>query len=414
MELNALALMLATVAMAGLGLVFWTVAAHVYPAAQVGTGSATISALTLLATLAQFNLGNVFARFLPTAGQKSRRFVLTGYAGVGLSAVLLGIGFQLLGFGNRLFAGRADRIWFPFLVAVLAVFALQDFVLIARQAARFVPLENVIFSVVKIVLLVVLAELMPGRGITVAWVLPAGLAVLIVSTMLHIRGLPHPGTPGVGAGELPDRRALGGIVAGEYLSSVVGVVVPMALPLMVLWRLGPEANAYFAMPWLIASSLNLLIWNVASSLLVEASSEPEKAQALVRRALKLALLVGAAGGLVEFAGASVILGVLGPNYASQGSDLLRVMAFVVPFNAVLVAWATLMRIQNRVGLVVVQQLVCGVAVLGVTTVLLPRLGITGAGVGYLLAQGVAGLVVAVSLVQMLRSPHEPIQVRSQA
>jgi O-antigen/teichoic acid export membrane protein len=399
MELNALALMFTTVATAGLGLVFWAVAARFYAPAQVGAGSAMISTLTLLATLAQFNLGNVYARFLPAAGRSSRRFVLIGYSGVAVAGLVLGTVFQVIGLGDKIFAGPADRWWFPVFVAVLAIFALQDFVLIALQAAKFVPVENVIFSVVKIVLLVALAGWMPHRGITVAWVVPAAVGVAIVTAVLNARSFGATET----AGRLPGRRALGGIVAGEYLSGAVGIVIPLALPLLVVRQLGTEANAYFAMPWLIASSLNLLIWNVAASLLVEAAAEPAKAPALVRRALRLTLVVGLAGSLVELAAAPLILGLLGAGYAAEGTDLLRVMALVVPFNAVLVAWTTLMRIHNRMHLLITQQVLGGAGVLVLTVLLLPRIGITGAGVGYLVAQAICGSVVAIPLLRMLRS-----------
>lgn len=404
LELNALALMFTTVASAGLGLVFWAVAARLYTEKQVGIGSAMISTLTLMATLAQFNLGNVYARFLPTAGRASRRFVFAGYAGVVAFGLLLGYGFLALGFGDGIFSTSADRLWFPAFIAVLAVFGLQDFVLIALQAAKFVPIENVIFSIVKIILLIVLANSLPHRGITVAWVIPAGIGVLIVTTLLRLRGLPHARSLEAPVGSLPDRRTLGGIVIGEYLSGAIGIVVPMALPLIIVWRLGPEANAYFAMPWLIASSLNLLIWNVASALLVEAAAEPAKAPALVKRALRLTLLIGGGGGLVLLAGAPFILGLLKPTYAAQGTDLLRAMALAVPFNAVIVAWTTLMRVHNRMILLVTQQVLSGIGILVVTLLLIPSIGVTGAGVGYLSVQATCGVVVALPLWRMLHSP----------
>lgn len=403
LEANALALMITTVSTAVLGLLFWAVAARLYAPAQVGAGSAMISTLTLLATLAQFNLGNVYARFLPTAGRASQRFVFGGYACVAGAGVVLGAGFLALGLGDGIFTTAADRWWFPVMVAVLAIFGLQDFVLIAIQGARFVPVENVTFAVVKIVLLVLLATRMPHAGITVAWVVPAAVGVLVVSALLRTRGLPHARSRHVPPGSLPARRTLGGIVAAEYLSGAIGIVVPMALPLIVVRQLGAEANAYFAMPWLIASALNLLIWNVAASLLVEAASAPEKAPDLVRRALRLTLLIGGAGSVVELAGAPLILSLLGPGYADQGTDLLRAMAIAVPFNAVLVTWTTLMRIHNRMATLVVQQVLAGTAVLVLTVLLLPEIGITGAGLAYLAAQAGSAVVVSLPLLRMLRN-----------
>jgi O-antigen/teichoic acid export membrane protein len=267
-----------------------------------------------------------------------------------------------------------------------------------------VPLKNVLVAVVKIVLLFVLASRLPHQGITVAWLVPAAVGVVAVIVLLRLPGLRDLDWWRVPPGSLPRPRVLGGMVIGEYLSSVVGIVVPTALPLLVIWRLGVEANAYFAMPWLISAALNLLIWNIASSLLVEASSAPLQAPALVRRAVRLALLVGGAGAVVEFAAASLILSVLGPDYAAEGTAVLRLFALAMPFNVVLVAWLTLMRIENRMVLLVGQQVICCAAAMVLSALLLPLFGITGAGVGYLIAQAGSGVTVAWPLFRRLRPP----------
>ena len=390
LELNALALMMTTATTALLGLAFWTVATHFYSTANIGRGSALVASLTLLATMAQLNLGNVFARCLPAAGRKSRRFVFAGYAAVGVLAVVLGYGFVYLGFGDNFLDG-AERAWFPWAIAVLAIFALQDFVLVSIRAARFIPVENVLFALAKLGLLVLLAGIIPSQGIGLAWVLPAGVAVLVVTTLLRRRGLAHPGRLDAPAGILPARRTLGGIVAGEYVSGAVGVLLPVLLPLIVVAELGLTENAYFAIPWLVASSVNLLTWNVASAVLVEGGSDPSRSAHLGRRALKLSLLIGGTGAVFELAFAHVILSLLGGDYASNGTALLRVLALAVPFNVVIVVWSTLMRIHNRMVPVVAQQIVAGAMIVTATYLFIPHLGITGVGLSYAIAQATSGV-----------------------
>lgn len=409
LELTAIALMITTLSTAGLGMIFWGVAARLYSPAQVGLASAMISTLTLLGTLAQCNLGYVYARVLPKAGHACRRLVFTGYAGVGIFSVVLGIGFLAVspaGLGEGILNTPTDRLLFPFFVCVLAIFALQDFVLIAVHAAKFVPLKNVVWSIVKIVLLVVLASRQPGRGINLAWVLPAAVGVVMVIALLPPRA--------AGArsdldswrrppASLPTRRVLGGMVAGEYLSGMVAIGLPTMLPLLVVWRLGAEANAYFAMPWLVASALNWLIWNIASSLLVEASNDPSKPVELVRRALRMALLVGGAGAIVEFAAAPLILSMLGADYAAEGTTVLRVFALMVPFNVIVITWNMLMRIEGRMALLVSQQVLCCAVAIILSALLLPVLGITGAGVGCLIAFAGSGIAVAGSLFRRINT-----------
>jgi O-antigen/teichoic acid export membrane protein len=367
-----------------------------------------------LATLAQFNLGNVYARILPTAGHTSRRLVFAGYAAVGIFSVALGIVFLALGLGDGILSTPADRWWFPAFVCVLAIFALQDYVLIAVHAAKFVPLKNALFSIVKIVLLVALASRLPDQGISVAWIVPAAVGVVMVTALLPPRAQPDLHSGRTPPAPLPTRRVLGGMVVGEYLSNIVGMVIPTMLPLLVVWRLGAEANAYFSMPWLIYSALIFLIWNIASSLLVEASSEPSKAAALVRRALRLALLVGGAGAVFLLAAAPQILSILGPGYAAEGTAVLRVFALAVPFNVIVITWNTLMRIDGRMVLLVGQQVLCCAVGFTLSVLLLPVLGITGAGVGYLIAYAGSGIAVAWSLLRRIKTPGRHANVPRQA
>ena len=65
---NALVLMGNTGLSAGLGFIFWALAARLYPPDQVGLASATISAAVFIATLAQLGLPTALIRFSPDAG----------------------------------------------------------------------------------------------------------------------------------------------------------------------------------------------------------------------------------------------------------------------------------------------------------------------------------------------------------
>ena len=69
-------------------------------------------------------------------------------------------------------ADWGTRALFVVAVPILAIFALQDSVLTALRLAPWVPVENVSFAVSKLALLPVLALLLGGGGIVLAWVLP--------------------------------------------------------------------------------------------------------------------------------------------------------------------------------------------------------------------------------------------------
>src|SRR4051794_34525093 len=66
---NAYALILNTGVTGALGVVFWFLAARYYSDADVGRGSALISAMTLLASIVGINLTGTLSHFLPRAGR---------------------------------------------------------------------------------------------------------------------------------------------------------------------------------------------------------------------------------------------------------------------------------------------------------------------------------------------------------
>src|SRR5262245_15620860 len=76
---NAYSLVGSTLATSALGFAFWTVAARMFSAADVGRDAALISIMLFLSSMSQLNLANGFNRFVPTAGDRTRRLVLLGY-----------------------------------------------------------------------------------------------------------------------------------------------------------------------------------------------------------------------------------------------------------------------------------------------------------------------------------------------
>jgi O-antigen/teichoic acid export membrane protein len=86
---NAVALMISSVGSAILGVAFWGVAAHLASATAVGRMSAEITAMILLATLAQLSFGTIFERFLPVAGAHTKDFVIRAYVMCVVGAVVV-------------------------------------------------------------------------------------------------------------------------------------------------------------------------------------------------------------------------------------------------------------------------------------------------------------------------------------
>jgi len=400
LTVNAASLLVATVATNALGLGFWIVAAHLEPAHNVGRAAAAVAALTLLATIGQLNLTNVFVRLLPAAGKLGAGLVKRGYVAVIVFTLLLGAVYVASGLGSGVVAGSlAARVLFTLGITVLGIFALEDSVLTALRLTPWIPVENIGAGVCKLALLPVVVVVAGAGAIAAAWVIPALVAVLLVSTLLFSRAFPKlaevPGT-------LPNRRRLASFIAGEYVGNICSTATVQLMPLIVVWKLGASQAAYFTLPWLIAAGIMMMLWNVASAFIVELTSTPKGSEALLRRSLMMwgGIVVGAL--VVCTLGARPLLDLVGARYGAEGAPLLRLIGLSAPFGAVIAFYSTLVWLDQRVWLLAGFVAVSGAVQIVTTLLLLPRMGLVAAGWANLIAQGGAAVVMAPLAVGRLR------------
>ena len=398
LTVNALALMAATIGANGLGLVFWAVAAHLRPPDILGQASAAVAALTLLSMIAQLNLTNVIVRLLPAAGKMGTYLVRRAYLVVIFLALVAGLVYCVSGLGRHVVTGGwVQYLEFTVAVPVLAVFALEDSALTALRLAPWVAAENITTAIARVVLLPVL--FVTAMGAVWSWVLPALAAALIVNSFLFGRALPaHGGVPGT----LPPRRRLLSFVAAEYAGNICATASVQVMPLIVVWRLGPAAAAYLTLPWLIASGITLVLWNVSASFVVEAAGSHGHPGTLLRRSLLLWGAIVAAAVIVCVAGARPLIGLVGAQYIAEGVPLLRLIGLSAPFTAIVVIYGTLVWLDQRVWLLAGFQAVAGILLLVLALALLPRLGLTAVGWAYLGTQAALAAAVAPFTVRHIR------------
>jgi O-antigen/teichoic acid export membrane protein len=398
---NALSLMTATVATNALGLAFWTEAARIGTPRVVGHAAAAIAALTLLATISQLNLTNVFVRLLPSAGRLGRRLIARGYLAVVTLSLAVGAVYVFSGLGDDVVRGGiATELAFVVAVPVLAVFALQDSVLTAVRRAPWVAAENISFAIGKLAILPALLLLPIGGGIVISWVVPAAVAVIVVSALLFsrvLRGLEHT------EGTLPPRRRLMSFVAGEYVAAIWATAATQLMPLIVAWRLGPAQVAYFTLPWLISMGITLLLWNVASAFVVELAGAHDRSGELLQRTLLLWAGVVTGALVVCVFAAGPLLSLAGPSYAAHGTELLRLIGCSAPFTALVALYCMLMWIDQRVWLLAAFQAASGLALLAATLVLLPHLGLVAIGWANLGVQALAAIATAPLTARRMRT-----------
>ena len=394
---NAYALLLSSLLTSGLGIVYWAVAANVYPTTDVGIGASLVSVLMFITSISTLNLQSVLYRFLPRAGGNARSLVIGTYAFVIASGFLFGtiiaVGGAAIGALPEAFSSPDPTVLAIFVgsVVIWNVFAFQDHVLASMRLSVWIPVENAIFAILKLVLLVLFVGLHPF-GIFVSWVISAALGVSVVSGTIFGFLLPRyraqPQT------EAFTTRGVVRYVAADYAAGAFATSASSLMPVLVLILLGPAQSAYFYPVWLIGQMLRLAPVAMYSSLLVESSSGHAEYEHDGRRVL---LLVGLTLGLPVLAlvaAAPLALVVFGAEYAEAGALPMRLLALTaIPFALNSFA-AYLARSQARMRTVVVIEAAVAIPSLALALALALPLGLTGVALAILAAQTLVAVVVS--------------------
>jgi O-antigen/teichoic acid export membrane protein len=382
-EKSALALILSTTGSATLGIGFWSLAARLYSPTSVGRGSAEISLMILLANLAQLNLSEMFVRFLPGASN-ARRLIGVGYAASTLLALVGVLVFVLTPLSSRMFKpSHTFGILFVIAVPLWTIFIVQDGALVGLRRAAWVPVENIMFGVLKLALLGVMVKVTRTEGIFLAWTLPVTLAVGGVSGALFTLFSAHDHREVGYTPEVHGRHMLSYGAAG-YLTSFVSLTPAYLLPLIMTWKLGPAANAHFYLPWLSWIVFTNTLWNVSSVFIVDAIDRPNHFQQAFLHCLRIMAIATIFSVAVLAIFGAKLLGLISASYQSSGSVLLELLVMSFPFAVVTRLFRASLWIRGKVWAVFVYELAESSAVVLILFLLLSHFGLRAAGIAELI------------------------------
>ncbi|MFJ4752865.1 lipopolysaccharide biosynthesis protein [Streptomyces sp. NPDC088763] len=389
-----------------LGAVFWVLATRWFDDRTVGLNYATVSAATLLSTVGQLNLSDFLVRFIPSAGRRTRRLILTCYVASVTCSVLVSVGFLLLvpvvTPGLDFLLSPLTGLFFVAYTAAYAIFALQDGALTGVRHPGWVATENVVFAGVKIVLLAGAAAVSLFAGILISWAGALIVALLVANSFLLRRAVPQHERQAPQAARPP---RLVGYATADYIGSLFRMASYSLVPLLVLNTLGPEQNAYYSLAWIVGYVPYLLATNMGSSLIVEAAHDPARLARHTMRVLRHSALLMAGGAALMIVAAPVLLGCFGPGYAEHGTVLLRLLALSALPNLVFSLAVDVARMHRQMRAVVGLQLALCVLVLGLSAILLPRLGLAGGGVAWLAALSLLAVYLVIRRSRWL--PRQP-------
>ena len=405
---NGYALLLGSATTSALGLLYWALATHLYDPGAVGSNSAGLSAMLFFSGVIQLSLGGVLVRFTSHAGGKTKRLVGVSYLVSILLAVpvclIFYIGLDWWAPSLHLFLDSPIKLaLFIFATMSWSIFALQDSALTGLRQSIWVPLENTLYALAKIGLLIVFAALIPRYGVLVSWNLPVVLLILPVNLLIFTRLIPKHHFARTGAENSQLLRPVLQYIGGNYLGSLFFLAYTTLLPILVAEIAGSSANAYFYLPWIIMNSLLLVSTNMMMSLTVEAAHEQDKMDAYGRRVLVHTFKLLGPVVLLIFLGAPYFLHLFGKDYAAEGVTLLRLLALSTLPHLIISLYISLARVKNRArGILLTQAALCFL-VLGLSYLLLPIFGIAGVGIAWLTSYTlVAGFLLVTQLRTILR------------
>lgn len=398
---NGYALIASTGITSLLGLVYWAIAAKLYDTEHVGLNYTAISVMIFLSGISQINLQETMIRFIPQAGKQTFRLVVYGYGIIALLSIIVGILFCL---GISLWSPALSFLvdtpggifWFVLAIIVWGVFVVEDSVLIGLRQALWVPLENAVFSVLKIGLLFVLALSFAQTGIFISWTVSVALIIVPINYLIFRRLIPHHVEQSQSASLTISIRQLTRYIAGNYVAALLSSMSSALLPVLITQVAGATANAHFSIAWIIGSALQIVTANMATSMTVEAAADTNTtAEGFRRRALLSIGRLVIPMAVILIVGAPVILQIVGESYGEEGALLLQLLALAaIPniFNMVHVAMA---RILHRMKDVIAVYGINAVLVLGLSAIFIPTNGISGVGVAWLISQTVIALMLIV-------------------
>jgi O-antigen/teichoic acid export membrane protein len=319
-----------------------------------------------------------FVRFLPRSARRNDH-INSGLIIVALISGVLSFGFVLsLPFTTPSLAFVLHNPWyflcFVFFTMVTSLNVLTNAIFLANKRARDIFVINLLFSVLKVAL-----PLLIARGSVMTIFVMAGvsqLAGLVISLVVMQARCGYVFSPKV---HLDIMRITKKYSFSVYASSVLNLLPPTLLPLIVVRKLGPENAAYYYIVFTIASALYTIAYASMQSAFAEGSYDEAAIKVHITKAVKFVSVLLVPAAVITFALSDFILKIFGQEYAKGGSMLLRIFAINALPIAACSALGAIFKVTHNLRGVVMMNIVYAGVILSLSDVFVPRYGVTAVG-----------------------------------
>lgn len=350
---NTGSLLGSTAVTSGLGFVYWWLAAHRFPPAAVGFAAASVSAMTLLASVGVVGLGTLVIGELPRHPGKEGSLITTVLIVAGTAGGGLGVLFALLvpRVATTLLplSSTIDAVMlFALGVSVTAVASVLDVALLGLLRGGLQLWRNGLFAGTKLGALAIVGLWGGDRlGLTIyaTWVIGA------LVSLVGIAGVVARQARGKTTAYRPQWRLLRGLgrrAAAHHTLNLALQAPGMALPLVAATLLSTSITAYFYTAWMLVGFVVVVPLALATSLYAIGARAPAELAHKLRLTLLIALIAGILANGALLIGAHQILGVFGHAYAEQAGESLRILGLGVFPLIIKDHYVAIVRVYNRV------------------------------------------------------------------
>ncbi|HKZ58589.1 MAG TPA: oligosaccharide flippase family protein [Candidatus Thermoplasmatota archaeon] len=398
---GAFFLSLNQVVVSALGFLFWIVVARTYEPAAVGRATSLIAAGVFLAIMATMGLPYALVRRIASSRDPRRlgRSVLLATGGAGLAAGAGGgIAFALLSpqFASAL-SSPLDVALFAGFVCAFTLEVVLEQVLVAARKSEWSTAMLLVFSALRLAG----PFAVPGGGVrelVLFWAASMGLAVAGTLLVLVPRALAA--LPAAPEGEPPALRPLVSYAALNHAATLLALAGPSLLPAALLMALGGTEGATAAASFYLAFQVASLLFTVSVALALvqfaEGSRPDVDRRANERRALRLGAMVVVPASALLVVLAPLILSFFGALYSDAATPLLRALALAAVAALPATVLATRYRLSGDLRPpILAAGLSSGLALIG-ALVMVPLVGLVGAGIAILAGQVVAGALLSLA------------------
>jgi len=403
---NTSSLVITTVATSGLGFVYWWLAAKMFSVQAVGVASAAIAAMTLLGFVGKLGFGTLLVGELPWQRSHAGSMIMSALVIVAVISTILGVLFAYIApfFSKDLASLAADGLTiciFAIGVALTAVTLVFDQAVIGLLRGDLQLWRNLVFSLVKLLLLPLAARLVGGTGMDIynTWLwgnITSIIVLVMIFTAQHKKIFFK-----------LDRmfiQQFGRIALQHHIIDLSLQISAFSMPLLVTIVLSANANAKFYIAWLITSVLFAIPTNLTVMLYALGSADSNVILAKTPFTLRISFLVGIFANIVIWLGAYLILSLFGADYTAAEWPLRILCLAIFPWT-IRAHYVAIVRAYRQTKRATILMLLGAGLELVFATVGGIFNGLIGVSIGWLIAVTIQALIVLPAVYRVSQNQH---------